>query len=188
MTSSWHWQSYWKFGIKDRVLSLTPRDLSLVDRYNHPGLPRRLSDKESACQCSRCGLVPWVAKISWSRKWQRTPVFLSGKFHGQRSLAGYYSRGCKRLRHNWTTEQQKQSSNQVEGQLIKLSCNPYFSILIAWNFLSFITAKCIEKNLTTPAIFFLTRLSVNSNQVKRNSLPAYFQFNAFLLMPCKPWL
>ena len=27
----------------------------------------------------------WVGKIPWSRKWQLTPVFLLGKFHGQRS-------------------------------------------------------------------------------------------------------
>jgi len=26
---------------------------------------------------------------SWRRKWQSTPVFLPGKLHGQRSLAGY---------------------------------------------------------------------------------------------------
>ena len=31
---------------------------------------------------------PWVQKIPWSRKWQPTPVFLPGKFHGQRSLVG----------------------------------------------------------------------------------------------------
>ena len=31
----------------------------------------------------------WVGKTPWSRKWQPTPVFLPGKFHGQRSLAGY---------------------------------------------------------------------------------------------------
>ena len=30
---------------------------------------------------------PWVGKIPWRRKWQPTPVFLSGKSHGQRSLA-----------------------------------------------------------------------------------------------------
>ena len=134
MTSSWHWQNYWKLGIEDRVLSLAPGDLSLVDRYSHPGLPRWLSDKESACQCRRRGFVLWVEKISWSRKCQPTPVILPGKFHGQRSLAGYCSWGRKRLRHNWTTKQQKQSSNQVEVQLVKLSCNPCFSILIAWSF------------------------------------------------------
>ena len=32
---------------------------------------------------------PWVRKISWSRKCQPTPVFLLGKFHGQRYLAYY---------------------------------------------------------------------------------------------------
>ena len=26
----------------------------------------------------------WVGKILWGRKWQPTPVFLPGKFHGQR--------------------------------------------------------------------------------------------------------
>ena len=35
------------------------------------------------------GLVrPSVGKIPWRRKWQPTPVFLPGAFHGQRSLAG----------------------------------------------------------------------------------------------------
>ena len=38
---------------------------------------------------------PWVGKIAWKRKWQPTPVFLPGKFHGQRSLAGYSPWGCK---------------------------------------------------------------------------------------------
>ena len=28
-------------------------------------------------------------KIPWRRKWQPAPVFLPGKSHGQRSLAGY---------------------------------------------------------------------------------------------------
>ena len=28
-------------------------------------------------------------KDPWSRKWQPAPVFLLGKFHGQRSLVGY---------------------------------------------------------------------------------------------------
>jgi len=26
---------------------------------------------------------PWVGKIPWRRKWQPTPVFFPGKFHGQ---------------------------------------------------------------------------------------------------------
>ena len=43
-----------------------------------------------------------VGKIPWRRKWQPPPVFLPGKFHGQRSLAGYSPRGRKEL---FTTEQ-----------------------------------------------------------------------------------
>ena len=56
-------------------------------------LPRWLSGKESAYQSRkhrRGGFDPWVRKIPWRRKWQHTPVFLPGKFHGQRrSLVGY---------------------------------------------------------------------------------------------------
>ena len=31
----------------------------------------------------------WVEKIPWRRKWQPTPVFLPGEFHGQRRLVGH---------------------------------------------------------------------------------------------------
>ena len=65
----------------------------------HPGLPRWLSGKESACQfsrCKRCRFDPWVRKIPWRRKWQPTQVFLLGKLHGQRSLVDYSSQGCKK--------------------------------------------------------------------------------------------
>ena len=37
-----------------------------------------------------------VRKIPWRRKWQPTPVFLSGKSHGQSSLVGYSSWDCKK--------------------------------------------------------------------------------------------
>ena len=60
------------------------------------GLLRWPSLKESACWCRRCRrheFDPWVGKILWIRKWQPTPVFLPGKFHGQRRLAGYTVHG-----------------------------------------------------------------------------------------------
>ena len=37
----------------------------------------------------------WVGKIPWRRKWQPTPVFLPGKFHGQRSLVDHSPWGHK---------------------------------------------------------------------------------------------
>ena len=51
------------------------------------------SGKEPACQYRRCVYDPWVGQIPWRRKWQPTPVFLPGKSHGQRSLAGYIVHG-----------------------------------------------------------------------------------------------
>ena len=70
-----------------------------------------LSGKESVCQCRRyrrCVFNSWVRKIPWRRRWHPTPVFLPGKFHGQRSLAGYSPWGC-RVRHNLVTKQHLRS-------------------------------------------------------------------------------
>ena len=61
------------------------------------------SVEESTCQCKRYRFDPWVGKIPWRRKWQPTPVFLTGKSHGQRRLAGYYC-SCGRKESD-TTEQ-----------------------------------------------------------------------------------
>ena len=36
----------------------------------------------------------WVGKTPWRRAWQRTPVFLPGESHEQRSLVGYSPWGC----------------------------------------------------------------------------------------------
>ena len=49
--------------------------------------PGHSDSKESACRCGRPRFT-WVGKTFWRRKWQPTPVFLPGKFHGQ-SLASY---------------------------------------------------------------------------------------------------
>ena len=57
--------------------------------------PWWFSGKESDCQCRRLGFNSWVRKIPWRRKWKTTLVFLSGKFHGQRSLVGYSPWGCE---------------------------------------------------------------------------------------------
>ena len=35
------------------------------------------------------GSIRGWGKIPWNRKWQPTLAFLTGKFHGQRSLVGY---------------------------------------------------------------------------------------------------
>ena len=47
--------------------------------------------------CRRRRFDPWVGKIPSSRKWQPTPLFLPGKFHGQRNMAGSRSMGSQRV-------------------------------------------------------------------------------------------
>ena len=70
-------------------------------------LPKWLSCKESACQHRRHRFNPWVRKVPWRRKGQPTPAFSPGKSHGQGSLVGYSSWDCKRVRHNWATNNKK---------------------------------------------------------------------------------
>ena len=71
-------------------LEPTPPNLCHYGSYQWPlcchfngtsPLPQWFTGKEPTCQCRRCGFDPSVRKISWSRKWQLTPVFLSGKSH-----------------------------------------------------------------------------------------------------------
>ena len=53
------------------------------------GFPGGSDSKASACNTGDPVFNPWAGKIPWRRKWQPTPVFLPGKSHGQRTLAGY---------------------------------------------------------------------------------------------------
>ena len=71
--------------------------IKITGLYIQLGLLRWLSGKESTCQCKRHGFDPCIGKIPWNRKWQPTPVFLLGEFHGQRSLVGCSTRVCKEL-------------------------------------------------------------------------------------------
>ena len=59
--------------------------------------------QETTCQCWRPGFSLWVGKIPWRRKWQPTPVFLPGKSHGKRNLAGYSPWDCRVNTTEWLT-------------------------------------------------------------------------------------
>ena len=66
--------------------------------------PQSITEKSGAVRnlfnkglSRRLGFDPWVVKILWRREWQSTPVFLPGKFHGQRNLEGYSLWGRKQL-------------------------------------------------------------------------------------------
>ena len=60
--------------------------------------PGSASGKESGCQCRICKRLmfkPWVGKIPGVRNGNPLQLFLPGKFHEQRNLAGYSPWGCK---------------------------------------------------------------------------------------------
>ena len=61
--------------------------------------------KNPSAKCRKHGFSFWVRKIPWRRNWLPTPVFSPGESHGQRSLVGYSSWGC-RVGHNLVTKQQ----------------------------------------------------------------------------------
>ena len=72
------------------------------------GLISRLPDgsvvKNPPAHVGDGGSIPGSGRVPWRRKWQPTPVFLPGKSHGQRSLAGYSPRGLKRIGHDLVPE------------------------------------------------------------------------------------
>ena len=74
------------------------RDFHFHFTIQEDDLPGGTGGKELACQSSRQKrhrFSLWVRKIFWRRAWHPIPVFLPGKFHGQRSLVGWSPWGCK---------------------------------------------------------------------------------------------
>ena len=63
-------------------------------------------------------------QIAWRRKWQPTPVFLSGEFHGQRSLVGYSPWGHKESdTTEWLThDEQTESKGEAVSRGQWLTC------------------------------------------------------------------
>ena len=78
-------------------------------------------------RCRRRGFDLWVRKIPWRRKWQPIPIFLTGKFHGQKSLEDPSPWGC-RVRHDWATR------HALMLKLLNLFPNIKFSFPYANNF------------------------------------------------------
>ena len=76
------------------VPTAQPINQNLAPHHLHSRLPSWLS-KKIRLRGGRPGFDPWVGRIPWRRKWQPTPVFLPGEFHGQRSLEGYSPWGCR---------------------------------------------------------------------------------------------
>ena len=110
--------------------------------YGFPG--GSVIKKKICLQCRRHGFNPWVRKIPWRRKRQRIPVFLPGKSHGQRSLAGYSPWGDKRGRDVSINQQQQLCMYKVVLSCWSLSSLEEFSICNGPNALSSGTIHAIQ--------------------------------------------
>ena len=89
-----------------------------------------------------------MEKIPWRREWQPIPVFLPGKFCGQRWLAGYGSWGCKQS--NMTQQLSTYISNQlVKRDLEKLEINWKY-VLLPWKSLFAVSLQQPKWSLKSP--------------------------------------
>ena len=53
--------------------------------------------KNPPANAGDCTFHPWVWKLPWCGQWQPTSLFLPGKSHGQKNLAGYSPWGFREL-------------------------------------------------------------------------------------------
>ena len=101
--------------------SFIPKSVPLA----FPVVTFALSTPDARHPCQRVRNLLWSATmiVLGRRKWQPTPVFLPGEFHGQRSLAGFSSPwSCKE---SDTTEQLTHMTivKIVAGQFVNLECS-----------------------------------------------------------------
>ena len=82
-----------------------------------------------------------VRSLGWEdflrRKWQSTLVFLTGKAHGQRTLAGYSPQGYKRAGHDLAIQQQHSLYGLALSLAHKLHAIIFFKCTSNRNFIQF---------------------------------------------------
>ena len=71
----------------------------------------------------------WDLLHCWRRKWQPTPVFLSGETHGQKSLAGYNPWGCKE---SDTTEWLTTTAPALQGDSLPTELSGKPAVYFTW--------------------------------------------------------
>ena len=117
--------------------------------------------------------IPWVGKSPWSRKWQRTPVFLSGESPWTEEPGGLQSLGSQRVRHDWVTN--------THIYCDKVEKAGFFSLLKrmsrSWNLLKFTsrigTSWRIQINLIPLSMYSVTRLQLRLSAFGRSMVLCY---------------
>ena len=141
VTKSQTWLSDWKTTIIYLYPSLFSYRAPITSNHKISWPIYSSDGKESACK--RPGFNPWVRKIPWRRNWQPTPVFLPGKFHGQRSLAGYSPRGRKEL--TWLTH------TNILNSL------PYLKLLNTSFYFKFFSSRGLHNAVQTWSFYILSK-------------------------------
>ena len=99
------------------------------------------------------GSVTGLRKISWSRKWQPTPILLPGKSHGQRSLTGCSPWG-HRIGRSWA-----HGDTTEHTHTCLLSVRAHFSLLFSSSL-----ARII--NLCKKPLTFRIWMSLEQNEIQ----------------------
>ena len=81
---------------------------------------RAQSVKYSPANAGTLGLTPRTGRYPREENGNPCQFFLSGKCHGQRSLAGYQQRHCKTAGHNLAPKQQNFKRNIEKTELLKI--------------------------------------------------------------------
>ena len=156
------------------------------------GVPWWLRWSGVCLQCWRHGFDPWVGKIPWERKWQPTPVFLSGKIPWTEKPGRLQSMGSQRVWHKWVAN--KELSAFLIGQFCWLYILFVFLFLLLFRaflhflhnnfngyriigflFSTFCTSHC--------SLFFLPRFLVRNHVILYFILFYYFII-VRLIFPC----
>ena len=108
------WPNYWSFSISpsDEYSGLISFRIDWFDLAVQGTLKSLLQHHNLKAS------ILWCLAFFWKRKWQPTPVFLPGKFHGQRNLVGYSPWGHKE---SGTTEHI--SSSLLYGRTLTSVCD-----------------------------------------------------------------
>ena len=108
----------------------------------------------------------------WRRKWQATPVFLPGKPHGQRSLAGYSPWGCKesdmteqlhflsvQFSHSVMSDVFNISPFNEHSGLISLRIDWLDLLAVQWTLKSLLHHRSSKVSILWHSAFFMVQLS-----------------------------
>ena len=141
-------------------------------------------------QETRRGFGPWVRKISWRRTWQSTSVFLPGKSHGQRRLAGYSPWGRKEADTTEVTEHTLVSKMSVlRSILFHLVAGLFFQKCIFWS--KELRYFCLSSVLFYTGIakyMIFLYLKPNNNDLYTIRVWLPFFCDCFKKSPSKKWV